>query len=124
MEMETNIEREVEKLLADVESQRIAIEQAQTELYGTEITGTADRGTITVRMNGGGRFLGVDIHQDAIKRFRSDELGPMVLEAIRDAMGQLAAMTKERFSPFIDDPEALEGAVTYWLPEDAPQRRD
>ncbi|MGL5857230.1 MAG: YbaB/EbfC family nucleoid-associated protein [Angustibacter sp.] len=118
-----DIDREVAKVMEQVREQNELVEAAQQDLLATEIVGSAERGIVTVRMNGGGRFTGVTIEPYAVQQYRPDRLGPLVLEAIQDAMRQLAQLTQEKFGPLVDDPQMISDAVTYWTPEDSPNHR-
>jgi nucleoid-associated protein EbfC len=115
-----DVEREVERLMAGVRDQQRHIETVQKEIAATEIKGMAERGLVTVLMNGGGRFTGVTIEPDALRQFDAHLLGQVVLEAIHDGMRQLAVLNRERFGPLMDDPRALDAAMTYWSSEDSP----
>jgi nucleoid-associated protein EbfC len=115
-----DVEGEVERLMADVRDQQRHIETVQKEIAATQIKGMAERGLVTVSMNGGGRFTDVTVEPDALRQFDAHLLGQVVLEAIHDGMRQLAALNRERFGPLMDDPEALDAAMTYWSPEDSP----
>jgi nucleoid-associated protein EbfC len=123
MGMEDDAEREVQKLMTQLDRQRKQIETTQQEILATEITGSAERGMVTVTMNGGGRFTGVTVERDAVRKFEPHLLGPVVLDAIHDAMRQLAELTRERFSPLVPDPSVLDDAVTYWKPGDGAASR-
>lgn len=115
----TTADREVERLMGEVREQQQLLERVQHEIKAARIHGSAERGLVTVTMNGGGRFTAVTIDDDAVRLLKPSVLGDVVLEAIHDAMGQLAALIQERFGPLMEDPTALQSAVTYWKPEDA-----
>lgn len=118
-----DIDSEIERALESARAKQRQVEAAQKAVLATTITGTAERGLVTVTMSGGGRFTGVTIDRDAVRRFEPHVLSDVVLDAIHDAMGQLAKLTRERFGPLISDPAALERATTYWKPEDSGPRR-
>jgi DNA-binding protein YbaB len=111
-------EREVARLMAEAQKQQEQLQGVQQELLRAEIVGSAERGAVTVTMTGGGRFTDVNFDRDALRQFDPHLLGTVVLEAIHDAMGQLAQLTKEKFAPLMSDPSALDSAVTYWKPGD------
>jgi nucleoid-associated protein EbfC len=114
-----DVDREVQRVIDQAKQQQKQLEDVQKSLLATQITGSAERGLVTVTMSGGGRFTAVTIDRDAVRRFEPHLLGQLVLEAIHDAMGQLAKLTRERFGPLMSDPSALDEATTYWKPEDA-----
>ncbi|MGL5849161.1 MAG: YbaB/EbfC family nucleoid-associated protein [Phycicoccus sp.] len=118
-----DVDREVQKMMAELKENQDRFTQTQREIEATEIVGSAERGAVTVTMNGGGRFTQVNIEDDAVRRFPAHMLGGIVLEAITDAMRQLAGLTKERFAPFMEDPSILDDAVTYYREPDAGQLR-
>ena len=118
-----NVDREVEKVMAEVRENQERFAAMQHEIAGTELVGSAERGAVTVTMNGGGRFVRVSIGDDAVRQFPAHLLGDVVLEAVNDAMRQLAELTKERFAPFLEDPSILDEATTYYAPEDNQLRR-
>jgi len=113
-----DVDREVQRVVAQALEQQKQLEGVQKSLLATQIIGSAERGLVTVTMSGGGRFTAVDIDRDALRRFEPHLLGQVVLEAIHDAMGQLAKLTREKFGPLMSDPSALDEATTYWKPED------
>ncbi|MGL5817492.1 MAG: YbaB/EbfC family nucleoid-associated protein [Phycicoccus sp.] len=118
-----DVDREVEKLMSEVRENQERFAEMQREIQATEIVGSAERGAVTVTINGGGRFTGVSIEDDAVRDFPARLLGGVVLEAITDAMRQLADLTRERFSPFMEDPSLLDDAVTYYQRDDDQVRR-
>lgn len=110
------IDLEVRRLLADLREQQRQLEETQAELRATTFVGSAERGLVTVVVDGGGRIGEVTIDPDAPRIFSADDLGRVVLSAIHDAMGQLAEATKERFAPFVPDESVLERSTSYWDP--------
>lgn len=113
-----DIDREVERLMADVRENRRRLEDVQRGLLATELVGSAERGLVTATMTGGGRFTAVTIEDDAVRQFQPTILGEVVLAAITDAMRQHAALTRERFGPYLEDPAVLDDALAYYEPED------
>ncbi|MGF1647322.1 MAG: YbaB/EbfC family nucleoid-associated protein [Kineosporiaceae bacterium] len=118
-----DVEREVERMMAEVRESQERFAAVQQEISATEIVGSAERGAVTVRMNGGGRFTGVTIAADAVRHFPANVLGDVILEAITDAMRQLADLTRDRYSPFLEDPSVLDDAVTYYAHDEDQVRR-
>ncbi len=112
------VDREVEKLMAGVREDQERFTVMQAEIQATEIVGTAERGAVAVTINGGGLFTGVEIADDVVRQVPAHALGGVVLEAITDAMRQLAELTRERFGPFMDDPSIIDDAVTYYRPDE------
>lgn len=115
-----DIDAEVARLMTQVQEQQDQIVGVQQELIATQIVGSVERGAITVTMNGGGRFTAVTIEPDAVRQFHAQDLGTLVLQAIMDAMRQLADLTRERYGPLMEDPSALDDAITYYAPPDQP----
>jgi DNA-binding protein YbaB len=111
---EFDVEREVDRMMAEVRESQERFAAVQQEIAATELVGSAARGAVTVTMNGGGRFTSVTIAADAVRRIPAHVLGEVVLEAITDVMRQLAELTRDRYSPFLEDPSLLDHAVTYY----------
>ncbi|MGL5824548.1 MAG: YbaB/EbfC family nucleoid-associated protein [Nocardioides sp.] len=122
MSFEDDPEGEVARLMAEAKQQQDELAKVRDSVLATELVGSAERGAVTVKMSGGGRFTSVTIEPDAVRRFDSHVLGEVVLEAIHDAMGKLADLSKEKFGPFLGDPGIIEETVTYWKPEDRKQQ--
>jgi DNA-binding protein YbaB len=120
---EIDVEREVERMMADVRESQERFAALQQEIAATELVGSAERGAVTVTMSGGGRFTRVTIADDATRQFPAHLLGDVVLEAITDAMRQLAELTRDRYSPFLEDPSVLDDAVTYYARDEDQVRR-
>lgn len=112
-----DIDLEVERVLEDLRTQQHRLEETQAELRATTVVGSAERGLVTVVVDGGGCITTVTIDPDAVRAFDADQLGRVVLAAIHDGMGQLVDLTKEKFAPFVGDAATLDNAFTYWNPE-------
>lgn len=117
-----DIDREVERLMAEVRENQSRLEEVQRGLLATELVGSAERGLVTATMTGGGRFTAVTIEDDAVRQFPPTVLGEVVLAALNDAMRQHVALTRERFGPYLEDPAVLDDVSAYYEPED-PQRQ-
>ncbi|MGF1662247.1 MAG: YbaB/EbfC family nucleoid-associated protein [Kineosporiaceae bacterium] len=118
-----DVEREVERMMAEVRESQERFAALQREIAVTELVGSAERGAVTVTMTGGGRFTRVAIAADAVRHLPADVLGDVVLEAITDAMRQLAELTRDRYGPFLEDPSVLDDAVTYYTRDEDQVRR-
>ncbi len=123
MNESVDVDREVQRLMAEVREQQVQLEAAQATMQATQIIGSAERGLVEVVLHGGGRISSVIIHPDAMRQFDAHTLGNVVLEAIHDAMGQLVDLTRDTFAPLMPDPSALDDAFTYWDPSDQPVDR-
>jgi nucleoid-associated protein EbfC len=116
-------EREIARLMAEMQENQRRLEDVRSQLLAAEIVGSAERGLVTVTMTGGGRITAVEIDQDAPRAFPPPALGEVVLAAITDAMRQHAELTRERFGPLMDDPSMLDDALTYYKPDDRKHTR-
>lgn len=117
-----DVDREMKRLMAEVEENQRRLAEVRDDLVATEIVGSAERGMVTVTMTGAGRFTSVTVEDDAVRTFRTSELGGVVLAAIDDALRQHAELTREKFGPLMEDPSVLDDALSYYKPEDERHR--
>jgi hypothetical protein len=68
----------------------------QTALEATEITGTSGAGLVTVRLNGKGAMLGIDIDQSLLKADEGEILEDLVVAAHADARVRLERTVAEK----------------------------
>lgn len=117
MVMTVDVEQELEQALADLRDRQDRIADIQDELGGTELTGYADHGAVTVTVTGAGRFTDVQVDPAALRDYDAHELGRAVLDAINDAVDRLAEETRKRFAEVVpDELDALDEATSAWRP--------
>ncbi|GAA2040985.1 hypothetical protein GCM10009839_49140 [Catenulispora yoronensis] len=92
----------VEALMERIRGQQADIERIQRELEATEVVGASRDDEIRVTARGNGQVVGVDIHDEALRRNDAHELGELVKEAVNDALRKVAEAGSARFQPVIE----------------------
>ena len=89
-------------LLQQAQQMQQQLEQAQQQLADTVVDGTVAGGAVTVKVNGVGELVGVDIKAGEFDGNEPDELtdlGDMIVAAYRDAKAQADALAGEALGP-------------------------
>jgi len=72
-------------LLSQAQAMQDQLEQAQAELAGMSVTGTAGGGLVTATVSGTGELTGLVIAPEAADPSDTETLADLVLAAVRDA---------------------------------------
>jgi len=89
-------------LLQQAQQMQQQLESAQAELAGSEVDGTVAGGAVTVRVNGTGDLLAVEIRAGGFDAESPDDLadlGDMIVAAWRDAKAKSDALASEKLGP-------------------------
>jgi DNA-binding YbaB/EbfC family protein len=89
-------------LLQQAQQMQEQLQSAQARLTETTVDGTVAGGAVTVRVNGVGELVGVDIKAGGFDASDPDDLsdlGDMIVAAYRDAKGQADALASEALGP-------------------------
>jgi DNA-binding YbaB/EbfC family protein len=89
-------------LLQQAQAMQEQLQSAQQRLADTVVDGSAAGGAVTVRVNGIGELVGVEITPGAVDAGDPDDLaalGDMVVAAYRDAKGRADALASETLGP-------------------------
>ncbi len=89
-------------LMQQAQQMQEQLELAQQRLADTVVDGTVAGGAVTVRVNGVGELVGVDIRAGGFDGSDADDLsdlGDMIVAAYRDAKGQADAAAAEALGP-------------------------
>lgn len=89
-------------LLQQAQQMQEQLQQAQERLAEAEVEGTVAGGAVTVRVNGVGELVGVDIKAGGFDGSDADDLGDlgdMIVAAYRDAKAQADTMAGEALGP-------------------------
>ena len=89
-------------LMQQAQQMQEQLEQAQQRLADTVVDGTVAGGAVTVRVNGVGELIAVDIKTGGFDGSDADDLsdlGDMIVAAYRDAKGQADAMAADALGP-------------------------
>ncbi|GGK77609.1 YbaB/EbfC family nucleoid-associated protein [Mangrovihabitans endophyticus] len=95
------LESTLDALLDRVHAETAQVAALQEELQGREITGFAGDGEVVVRLAGTGRFTEVSIDPDATRRYDTETLGSLVLEAVNDGLDRLQEASRAVFGPVL-----------------------
>ncbi len=89
-------------LMQQAQQMQEQLEQAQARLADTEVEGTVAGGAVTVKVNGVGELVGVEIRAGGFDGSDPDDLsdlGDMIVAAYRDAKGQADGLASEALGP-------------------------
>ena len=89
-------------LMQQAQQMQEQLEQAQQRLAETTVDGTVAGGAVTVRVNGVGELVGVEIRAGGFDGSDPDDLsdlGDMVVAAYRDAKAQADSLAAEALGP-------------------------
>jgi nucleoid-associated protein EbfC len=93
---------DVDQLLERLRQQQEEAQRIQRGVEAMEVTGASRHDDVRVTVRGNGQVTDVTIDPDALRQYRSDELGDVVMEAVNDALLRVAEATTARFRPFIE----------------------
>jgi nucleoid-associated protein EbfC len=99
-------------LLQQAQQMQEQLQSAQQRLTETVVDGTVAGGAVTVKVNGVGELVGVEIRVGEINGSDADDLadlGDMIVAAYRDAKAQADALAGEALGPLAGGAEGLPG---------------
>jgi DNA-binding YbaB/EbfC family protein len=99
-------------LLQQAQQMQEQLQSAQERLAETVVDGTVAGGAVTVKVNGVGELVGVDITAGGFDGSDPDDLsdlGDMIIAAYRDAKAQADALAGEALGPLAGGAEGLPG---------------
>jgi DNA-binding protein YbaB len=100
---------EVAEVLERIARQAEDVQRVQRDIEVMTVKGYSRQDEVTATMRGTGRFTDVTIDPDLIRQYDAYDLGAIVLEAVNDALEQLAAATAEKYAPM-----AEASGITEW----------
>ncbi len=89
-------------LMQQAQQMQEQLEQAQARLADTEVEGTVAGGAVTVKVNGVGELVGVEIRAGGFDGSDPDDLsdlGDMIVAAYRDAKAQADSLASDALGP-------------------------
>ena len=93
---------DINALMQQAQQMQEQLEQAQRRLADTTVDGTVAGGAVTVRVNGVGEVVAVDIRAGGFDGGDADDLsdlGDMIVAAYRDAKTQADSLAAEALGP-------------------------
>ncbi len=99
-------------LLQQAQQMQEQLQSAQAQLADTVVDGTVAGGAVTVRVNGVGELVGVEVRAGGFDGSDPDDLsdlGDMIVAAYRDAKAQADALAGEALGPLAGGVEGLPG---------------
>lgn len=99
-------------LLQQAQQMQEQLQDAQSRLSETEVTGTVAGGAVTVTVTGIGELTGVEIKAGGFDATSADDLsdlGDMIVAAYRDAKAQADALAGEALGPLAGGGGGLPG---------------
>ena len=101
-------------LLEQAQQMQEQLTQAQARLADTVVEGTVAGGAVTVKVNGVGELVGVDIRAGGFDGSDADDLsdlGDMIVAAYRDAKSQADAAAGEALGPLAGGLGGMDGGL-------------
>ena len=89
----------LQQLLKQAQKMQEQVTNAQAELAGTALTGTAGGGLVTVTMTGTGEVTAVKIDPKAVDPDDVETLEDLVLAAVHNAAEAVRALTEQKMGP-------------------------
>lgn len=99
---------DMDALLDQVRRQTDEVQRIQRSVEAMEVKGHSRGNEVTAILRGDGRFSGIDIDPEAIRRYAARDLGEIVLEAVNDGLKKLAEASRAKFAPVIESARSLE----------------
>jgi DNA-binding YbaB/EbfC family protein len=99
-------------LLQQAQAMQEQLQDAQARLTETVVDGTVAGGAVTVKVNGVGELVGVEIKAGGFDGSDPDDLadlGDMIVAAYRDAKAQADALAGEALGPLAGGAEGMPG---------------
>jgi DNA-binding YbaB/EbfC family protein len=99
-------------LLQQAQQMQEQLQSAQERLTETVVDGTVAGGAVTVKVNGVGELVGVEIKSGGFDGSDPDDLadlGDMIVAAYRDAKAQADALAGEALGPLAGGAQGLPG---------------
>ena len=89
----------LQQLMKQAQKMQQQMADAQAELAGTELTGTAGGGLVTVTATGTGEVTGIKIDPKAVDPDDVETLEDLVLAALHNAAEAARTLTEEKMGP-------------------------
>ena len=89
----------MQQLMKQAQKMQQQMADAQAELAGTEVTGTAGGGLVTATITGGGELTALVIDPKAVDPDDVETLQDLVVAAVRDAHTAAAKLAEEKMGP-------------------------
>src|SRR3954452_22765400 len=103
---------DMNELLQQAQRMQEQLQSAQERLAESVVDGTVAGGSVTVKVNGVGELVGVEIKAggfDGSDPHDLSDLGDMIVAAYRDAKAQADALAGEALGPLAGGAEGLPG---------------
>ncbi|HCU52596.1 MAG TPA: YbaB/EbfC family nucleoid-associated protein [Micromonosporaceae bacterium] len=89
----------IQKLMKQAQQMQEQLASAQAALSGTDVTGTAGGGLVTVTVSGAGEFKSVSIDPKAVDPDDIETLEDLVLAAVTNATEEVRKITEQKMGP-------------------------
>jgi DNA-binding protein YbaB len=95
------LEREMERMLAEVRESTERVDDLRRSMERRQITGYAGNGEVTVQLLGSGWFTDVSIDPEVVRQYRVEDVCALVLEAVNDGLRRLHSASQATFAPLL-----------------------
>lgn len=99
-EMDTS--PELAEIMERVRAQEEQVGRIQRDVETMQVTGHSRDNEVSATVQGNGRFTEISIDEYAARQYGPYELGPIVLEAVNDALDRMAEETAARYAPVLE----------------------
>jgi DNA-binding YbaB/EbfC family protein len=89
----------LQQLMKQAQKMQQQMAEAQTELAGAELTGTAGGGLVTVTVTGTGEVTGIKIDPKAVDPDDVETLEDLVVAAVHNAAEQAKELAEQKMGP-------------------------
>jgi len=99
----------IDELLAEYKRRQSDLKALQERLAGIEAEGESEDGTVKVKVDRQGRLTSVEFDPRGVRRLGSEELAEAVMEASRNAAGQVSEQMKQAMEGLVPEGATEEG---------------
>jgi nucleoid-associated protein EbfC len=93
---------ELAEVMERVRAQEQQVERIQRDVEAMRVTGHSRDNEVSATVQGNGRFTEISIDEYAARQYGPYELGPIVLEAVNDALDRMAEATAAQYAPVLE----------------------
>ncbi|GIF25616.1 DNA-binding protein YbaB [Actinoplanes tereljensis] len=115
--MSSPLHNQIEQAYAEMERQRLALEDVQSELAGTSTTVTSKNRALTVTVDARGAVTGIKFLTSGYRTMAGPELAALLVETMETARDEAMAKTVASFQSILPDSlplrDMMEGRVDF-----------
>ena len=101
----------MQQILKQAQKMQQQLVEAQAELAGARVEGSAGGGLVTATVTGSGELVALTIDPKAVDPDDTETLADLVLAAVRDATGNASALQEQKMGPLTQGLGGLGGGL-------------